>query len=127
MSNMRSPLGKARGLGSSNEGVGHWWSQRLSSLALIPLTVWFAFSATGIFSGGYEAYQAWVSVPGNTTLLVLLIIVAFNHAQQGVQVVIEDYVHSECKKVGGIIAVKFACALFGTACILSVLKVAFGG
>lgn len=126
MSEMRSPLGKARGLGSSNEGVGHWWNQRLTSLALIPLCLWFAFSACGFIGGGYEGYQAWVSVPGNTTLLVLLIAVSFYHAQEGIQVVLEDYVSCECKRVGGIIAVKFACALFGTASILSVLKVAFG-
>lgn len=126
MSGMRSPLGKARGLGSSKEGVGHWWSQRLTSLALVPLCLWFAFSASSFIGGGYEAYQAWVSVMGNTTLLVLLIAVSFYHAQEGVQVVIEDYVSCECKKVGSIIAVKFACALLGTACIISVLKVAFG-
>jgi succinate dehydrogenase / fumarate reductase membrane anchor subunit len=124
---MRSALNQARGLGSSKEGVGHWWVQRLTGLALIPLTLWFVFSAINLTGADLAEFSAWAGRHGNPVLLILLIVVMYHHAQAGVQVVIEDYVHSETAKVTCIILTKFAAVLFGGASVFAVLRLTFGG
>lgn len=124
---MRSPLGRARGLGSSNGGVHHWWGQRLTGLALVPLALWFVFSVVGLIGADLAAVQAWVGHHGNPVMLILLTIAMFHHAQLGLQVVVEDYVHSEAIKVTSIIVIKFTALLFGASCIFAVLRLTFGG
>ena len=123
---LRSALGSARGLGSAKEGLHHWWGQRLTALALIPLALWFVASLLSLMGGDFAVYTAWVSNPVNATLLVLTLAVTFHHAQQGLQVVIEDYVSHHGLRTAGIILVKFACFALGALTIFSVLKVAFG-
>ncbi len=124
---MRSHLGRARGLGSSNDGVRHWWGQRLTGLALIPLALWFVFSVVGLAGADLATMKAWVGRHGNPVMLILLIIAMFHHAQLGVQVVIEDYVHNETVKLPSLIAVKFVALLMGASCIFAVLRLTFGG
>lgn len=124
---MRSALGRARGLGSAKDGAGHWWVQRLTAVALLPLGLWFAFAVTSLVGADHAHFKAWVGEFGNALLLVLFIVAAFHHAQLGLQVVIEDYVHGEAAKIGGIILVKLGCAALGVACVLAVLKVGLGG
>lgn len=121
----RSALGRVRGLGTAKEGVDHWWGQRLSALALIPLTLWFAGSVAVMTGAGYETVAAWVASPIVAGLLILLIVAVFYHAYLGVQVVIEDYVHHEGVKVAGLLAVKSACILLALAGVLSVLTLLF--
>ena len=123
---LRSALGSARGLGSAKEGLHHWWGQRLTALALIPLSLWFVVSVLSLMGSDLAAYSAWVSNPLNATLLVLTLAVTFHHAQQGLQVVIEDYVSNHGLRTAAIILVKFACFALGALTIFSVLKVAFG-
>lgn len=123
---LRSSLGRARGLGSANEGVHHWWGQRVSAIALVPLGIWFVFSAVGLIGADYAAYQAWLDNFGNAILFVLFIIVLFYHAYLGMQVVIEDYVSGEAAKITALIVMKFVLALMGVSCVLSVMKVAAG-
>ncbi|MCB2109117.1 MAG: succinate dehydrogenase, hydrophobic membrane anchor protein [Rhodobacteraceae bacterium] len=123
---LRSPLGRARGLGSAKEGAHHWWAQRLTAIALIPLTIWFAYSLASLAGGSYADFTAWLSAPINATLMILVVSVAFHHAQLGMQVVFEDYVSSHALRTGTIIAVKFACAAFAALSIVSILVVAFG-
>ncbi len=124
---LRSHLGRARGLGSSNEGVHHWWGQRLTGLALVPLALWFVFSAVGLIGADLAAMKAWVGKHGNPVLLILLTVAMFHHAQLGLQVVIEDYVHNETVKVTSIIVIKFLALLLGASCIFAVLRLTFGG
>jgi succinate dehydrogenase / fumarate reductase membrane anchor subunit len=124
---LRSPLGRARGLGAAKEGVGHWWAQRLTSVALVPLILWFVVSLIGLIGADHAVFTAWVRQPLNAVLMILLLAVGFHHLQLGLQVVIEDYVHHEGARIAGIIAVKFSVALLGLGGIFSVLKIAFGG
>ena len=124
---MRSHLGRARGLGSTNEGVHHWWAQRLTGIALVPLTLWFVYSAISLTGASHAEFVAWVGRYGNPVLLIALIFCIFHHAQLGLQVVIEDYIHKEGTKVTLLIITKFAAILFGGSAIFAVLRLTFGG
>jgi succinate dehydrogenase / fumarate reductase, membrane anchor subunit len=121
---LRSSLGRARGLGSAKEGVGHWWMQRVTAIALVPLGIWFVFSAAALSGVDYAGFQAWVSELGNATLLVVLVIALFYHAALGIQVVIEDYVSGEGSKIITLLIAKFALFLMAVSCILAVARVA---
>lgn len=123
----RSTLGRVRGLGASRDGIGHWWAQRLTAVALVPLTLWFVFAAVALTGADYDGFKDWVGAHGNLVLLVLLIIALFHHAQLGLQEVIEDYVHGEAAKLTGLVIVKFAALAAAAASVLAVLKVAFAG
>jgi len=123
---LRTKLSEARGLGSAKEGTHHWWVQRVTSIALVPLSFWFAFAAATLAGDGYDAVAAWVAAPVNAVLLLLLIVATFHHLHLGVQVVLEDYVHIEPVKVAAVLAVKLASAMLGVAAAFAVLKVAFG-
>ncbi len=122
-----SRLGTVRGLGSAKDGVAHWWAQRVTAVALVPLTLWFVFVGIGLMGTDYATFKEWVTTPGNALLLILLVIALFHHAQLGMQVVIEDYVHGEAAKVTGLLIVKFTAIVFAASSILAVLKLSFGG
>ncbi len=124
--NLRSPLGRARGLGSAKEGLHHWWMQRLTSVALIPLTIWFVVSVIGLAGTGWEDFMQWMSSPIHATIMILFLAVSFHHAQSGMQVVLEDYVSSHGTRIAAIIAVKFICTALAVLSIISILIVAFG-
>ena len=124
---LRSPLGRVRGLGSAKEGVEHWWLQRVTAIALIPLGIWFVSSLIAIAGADYVEVVAWLRSPVVAITLVLLIGVTFHHAQAGLQVVIEDYVHDEGAKIASILGVKAIALILALAGIFAVLKVAFGG
>ena len=123
---MRSPLGRVRGLGSAKEGVGHWAAQRLTAIALVPLSFWFIYSSFGLIGADYDAMVVWLGVHGNALLLVLLIPTLFYHAVLGVQVVIEDYVHHEGIKGTAVITVKFIAVVCAASSLLSVLRITSG-
>ena len=122
----RTPIGRARGLGSAKEGVAHWWAQRLTALALVPLVLWFVISVVSHVGAGRAAVLDWLQSPIPAGLMILLIVATFHHAQLGVQVVIEDYVHNEAAKLASIILVKFAALVLGLAAVLAVLSIVFG-
>ena len=124
---MRSPLGRVMGLGSAKEGVEHWWMQRLTSIALVPLALWFVASVIGMLGADHASFVAWLSSPIAATLMVLTIGATFYHAQLGVQVVIEDYIHGEGAKLAAIVIIKLAALALAVAGILAVLMVAIGG
>jgi succinate dehydrogenase / fumarate reductase membrane anchor subunit len=124
--NLRSPLSQARGLGSAKDGVGHWWVQRLTALALIPLSLWFVFSVARYHIADYPTMMAWVHNPYVAVALVLYFFAVFYHSALGVQVVIEDYVGTEWLKIASIVLMKLAHFVFGAAAIFAVLKIAFG-
>jgi succinate dehydrogenase / fumarate reductase membrane anchor subunit len=126
---LRSVLGRVRGLGSAKEGVQHWWLQRLTALALIPLSLYVVgtFFNAVVFGSGYDSAIGWLHSPLAATSLILALVAGFWHAALGVQVVIEDYVHCEVMKLTSIIAVKFAAVLFAVLGILSVARIFFSG
>ncbi len=124
---MRSYLGRARGLGSANAGFHHWWVQRLTSLALIPLTLWFVFSLVHLTGAPYATVRAWAGSTVNATLLLALIAATFEHMHLGVQTVAEDYIHSDAVRLTLILAVKGASALLALAGAIAVLKLAIAG
>jgi succinate dehydrogenase / fumarate reductase, membrane anchor subunit len=124
-SDLRTPLARARGLGSAREGVHHWWAQRLTAIALIPLVVWFAISLVMMSGADYGAVRAWIGSPIVMVLLILTIAVGLHHGQLGLQVVIEDYVHGEAMKLTALIVMRVLCVLFVVRGVLAVLKLAF--
>ena len=122
---LRSPLGRVRGLGSAKDGTGHWWAQRLTALALIPLGVWFCASVIAMTGADYATVAAWASSPVVAGLLILLLATTFYHAALGLQVVIEDYVHHEMTKLLLILAVKAVSLVLALTAVLSVLILLF--
>jgi succinate dehydrogenase / fumarate reductase membrane anchor subunit len=121
---LRSPLGRVRGLGSAKGGTHHWWMQRVTSVALLPLTLWFVLSVASLAGAGHAATVAWIARPWNAVLLLLTIGVTFHHLAAGVQVIIEDYANQERVKVAGILATKAICLVLALAAGLAVLRIA---
>ena len=119
---MRSPLGRARGLGSAKAGAVHWWMQRITSLALIPLTLWFLCAMVRMIGATRDDVIYWMAGPLPIVLMIALVIATFHHLQAGLQVVIEDYVDNDAIRVGAILLVKALSLLLALACIVSVLK-----
>ena len=122
----RTPLARARGLGSAKEGVHHWWMQRLTAIALIPLVVWFAISLVMLSGADYITVRAWIGSPLVMVLLILTIGVGLHHGQLGLQVVFEDYTNGAIR-VAMIVLTKFIAILFGLAAIVAILRIGFGG
>ena len=127
MTDLRTPLARARGLGSAKDGVHHWWIQRLTAIAMIPLVVWFAISLVMMTGADYAVVRAWIGSPLVMVLLILTIGVGLHHGQLGLQVVIEDYVHGDGRKLALIVAVRFVAVVFGLAAIVAILRIGFGG
>jgi succinate dehydrogenase / fumarate reductase membrane anchor subunit len=125
-SRMRSPLGRAIGLGSAKEGVEHWWVQRLTAIALVPLSLWFVSAVIGLAGADLETMQNWVGLPLPAILLVLLLIATFYHLSLGLQVVIEDYVHTDLTKLGLLVIVRLLSFGFTVAGIFAVVSIALG-
>lgn len=125
-SDLRSPLNRARGLGSAKSGVHHFWMQRLTAVALIPLVIWFAVSLVMLSGADYGMARAWLGSPFVMVLLILTICIGLYHGQLGMQVVIEDYVHSEGVKLALIVAIKFIAVFFGLAAIVASMRIGFG-
>jgi len=123
---MRSALGRARGLGAAKAGTAHWWTERMTSLALLPLTLWFVWFALHLAGAPRASVAASVAHPVNATLLLALVLITFRHMQLGLAAVIEDYARATLR-AGLLIAVNAACALLALACTVSVLKLAFSG
>lgn len=124
---LRSKLGRVRGLGSTREGVHHWWAQRMSAVALLPLTLWFIYSLINLTGSDYASFHAWLSEFGNAVFMVLFLVATFHHAQLGLAVVIEDYVHNEMWKMGMMLFVKYGSVLFAASGIFAVLKISLAG
>lgn len=122
---MRSSLGRARGMGSAKSGLGHWWAQRLTSLALLPLALYFVLSVLLLEGADQAAMLRYMAEPWNAVLFIALILALFYHLQLGLQVVIEDYIHTEGKRLASLLAMRAAVGAFGLLALLSVLKLTF--
>lgn len=123
----RAPLAKVRGLGSAKTGAAHWWMQRVSAVALLPLSLLVIVFLNLCLTAPYQQTVAWLAAPVNTVGLMAWIIAAFYHAALGLQVVIEDYVADDGVKIVGVWAVKLVLAGFGLAALLAVLRIVLAG
>ena len=121
---MRSDLGRVRGLGSAKEGVNHWWMQRLTAIALIPLTIWFIISIASYSGADHAETVNWLSSPLVAVFMILLVTSTLYHALLGVQVIVEDYIHHEGCKFLLLIGLRFVFLVLGVAAVFSLLKIA---
>jgi succinate dehydrogenase / fumarate reductase membrane anchor subunit len=124
---LRTPLSRALGLGSAKEGVGHWWLERVSAVALIPLGLWFCASLIAVAGSDRLALVTWLKSPVSAILMILTLIATFYHGALGLQVVIEDYAPGEGSRIALIVVTKLLAFLLAVAGIFAVLKLAFGG
>jgi succinate dehydrogenase / fumarate reductase membrane anchor subunit len=124
---LRSPLAKVKGLGTSADATHHFWLQRLTSLALIPLTLWFCFSIALLPEASYSAIIAWLQSPFNAVMMILLVLISFHHAQLGLQVILEDYIAYYGYRLAIILAIKFTSYFMMVLGVYSIIKIATGG
>jgi succinate dehydrogenase / fumarate reductase membrane anchor subunit len=125
-SKLRTELGKVKGLGTAHHGVSHWWLQRVTALALVPLSLWFFYSlVTSMLAPNVIKVAEWFASPVNAVITVLMLAATFTHAKLGVQVVIEDYVKSPFAKYALLLLNNFICIVFAAVAILAVLKLHF--
>lgn len=127
MADTRSASARVRGLGSAHEGVKHWWLQRVTALLLIPLLIWFVIGLVIHTGADRAAAIAWLGHPVTYGLMLVLLGAAFWHGALGLQVVIEDYVHTEWRKIALILLAKAACLGLLVAAYISLTMIAFTG
>ena len=127
MADMRTPLGKVRGLGSAKEGTDHFWKQRLTAVANVPLILFLIWMVISLVGAEYEEVVSTLSNPFVSLMLLGVILSVCWHMKLGMQVVIEDYVHSEGSKIAFVILNTFFCVSIGLASAFAVLKLGFGG
>ena len=125
--NLRTPLGRVRGHGSAKEGTHHWWLQRMSAIALVPLSIAFVVLLIKVTGAEHADAVATLGHPFGAGVTILFIFAALYHFRLGLQVVIEDYVHGSAAKITLLLANTFGCVALGLACVMAVLKLAFGG
>jgi len=121
----QSPLARARGLGSAKEGSHHWWRQRVTAVALFPLTLWFAVALSQLPAASHSEVVSWMSQPWNSVLLLAFILLTIYHAMLGLQVVMEDYVHHDGMKVAGMLGVRLVSAFLALASSFALLRIVF--
>lgn len=126
MSHLRDPMKLARGLGSAKHGVRHFMVQRITALALIVLGIWLVMLVVSLMHADYTSAHAALARPFNALLMIAFLIAMFWHAQLGLQVVIEDYIHTPTMQLTLQIAVKFLCFIAAIAGVLAVLRIALG-
>ena len=127
MKDLRSPLAKVKGLGVSPDASHHFWLQRLTALALIPLTIWFCFSIALLPEASHANVTTWLNSPLNAVMMILIVLISFQHAHLGLQVVIEDYVANYRYRLMAILMVKFMSYFMMALGVYSIIKISFGG
>jgi succinate dehydrogenase / fumarate reductase membrane anchor subunit len=124
---LRSPLGRARGLGAARAGLTVWWAERLTSVALVPLTLWFVVVVLHLSGLPRAAVGHFAANPVNAALLLALVLITFHHMQLGLRVVVEDYVHREPTRLAGLLAIRAAALILALIAAVAVLKLALAG
>lgn len=127
MSSLRHPLANAKGLGSARQGSHHWIMQRLTAVALVPLSLWFLLCVASQVGTEFAEARGLIAQPMNGALLAAFVIALFYHAQLGLQVVVEDYIHSKWLEVALQIAIKFVCFFGAIVSLLAIVRIALGG
>ncbi|MBK6435289.1 MAG: succinate dehydrogenase, hydrophobic membrane anchor protein [Rhodanobacteraceae bacterium] len=124
---LRTPLGRVRGLGSAKDGTSHWWMQRVTAVMLAPLSIWFMLCALPLLAADYADARVWLAQPLNAFLILALVLAVIYHALLGVQVVIEDYIHTRWIEVTLLTAIRLIAFLAALATSLAVVRIAVGG
>ena len=122
----RTPLSEVKGLGSAKEGTSHFWTQRLTAIALVPLMIWLAFSVASLPGRDYLSIRDWLSGPFTAVAMILVIVTGFYHARLGLHEIAIDYVHGTAARTVTMIAINFAAAVLAVTGVFSVLRIAFG-
>jgi succinate dehydrogenase / fumarate reductase membrane anchor subunit len=126
MNDLRTPLAKVRGLGTAKDGTHHFWMQRVTSVALLPLVLWFGLSIASLPNASYENVVLWLDSPFNVVMLVSFLVAGFYHGTLGMQVIIEDYISEEWIRIAGIIAVQLISFFLAALGVYAALKIALG-
>ncbi len=124
---MRTPLKKVRGLGSSKEGTHHFWMQRMTAVALVPLFIFFILFVIAHLGASYATVVGSLANPFVAVLMGMMVIAGLIHMRIGMQEVIDDYVHNELLKLSALMANNFFTVLVGGFCLFALLKIAFVG
>lgn len=123
---LRNPLAAVRGLGSAKEGSHHWIVQRLTAVLLAPLSIWFLLVALAVAGGGYAEARSFLAQPLNACLMAAFVLALFYHAQLGLQVVVEDYIHVRWLEIALQVGIKFVCFLAAIASLLAIVRISLG-
>ena len=124
---LQSPLGRARGLGSAKEGVAHWWWQRLTAIALAPLSIWFVWLVLSLLHADFETIHSTLSRPLVAILLMSFMVSLYYHGALGLQTIVEDYVHARGMEITMLVVVKFSAFLFAITSLLAIARIALAG
>ena len=127
MSGLRSPLARARGHGAARRGAGHWWAQRVTAVALVPLALWLAASLAARAGADHAEVTAWIARPPVALALMLTLGAAFYHLELGLRTIVEDYVHGAFARPFWLLANAFACVALAAGSVFAVLRIALGG
>ncbi len=123
---MQSAIGRVRARGSLKSGVGHWKAQRVTAVINLVLVAWFLLQTIAMAGAGYAEWTVWFRSQVNASLLIVLVLSTFYHVRLGIQVAIEDYVHSEATKVVSLLLLTLLTAILATSCVVSILMLATG-
>lgn len=123
---IRTPLARVRGLGSAKDGTHHWWMQRVTAVAMIPLMIWLVASLIGFTFSDQAAIATWLQSPCNALLMTLFLLTACYHGKLGMQVVIEDYIHCKCSLTALLMVNAFAFIVLGAMTLLAIIKLHLG-
>lgn len=123
----RTPISIARGLGSSKDGLGHWWMQRLTAIGLVPLVMWFVVSIISLAGQDRGEVVAWLQSPHHSVLLSIFLITTLYHANLGLQAIFEDYIQARWLQLSSRIAAGFTAVFLGVTGVFALLGLAFGG
>ncbi len=123
---LRNPLAKAHNHGSAGEGVGHWWALRFTAILLVLLTVWLIYAMASLIGADHATAVAWIGRPFNAAMAILFVVTSIYHGELGLQVVIEDYIHTRATEITLMVLIKIASIVGGLLAVIAILKMAFG-
>jgi succinate dehydrogenase / fumarate reductase membrane anchor subunit len=120
---IQTPLGRVRGYGSAKSGTQHFWYQRMTAVALVPLTLWFVWAVVRYTGAPYSEVMLFLSHPVSGIAMAMFVVVGLLHMLLGAKVVIEDYIHRESTKIALLVLLHFAVFAVGATCVVSVLRI----
>jgi len=124
MNSAETPLHKVRGMGSSHSGTGHFWHERVTSVALIPLSLWFAYAMLGLAGTSEVTALQFLAHPWNAILMGAFVVFSLWHAYLGLQVVVDDYIHTTGTKIFLLLTIRFAVIAVTATCLFAIVRIA---